>query len=146
VRVAERRRDDALAGRTDGGAGPAGEGTAVMMLHYHGTPITPVDALYQLAGRCFCVSHIRPDDVTRVHQIGQSVMLDNGAFSGVSSATQQALAQSRLGCAAGYQTSCVQAIVFQQQADQEQRESAAVGAGVLGVLLLGVDAYAASRF
>jgi hypothetical protein len=27
------------------------------------------------------VSHTRPDDVVRAHQIGQSVMLDNGAFS-----------------------------------------------------------------
>lgn len=51
------------------------------MLHYHGTPITPVDALYELAGRCFCVSFARPDSVRRVHQIGQSVMLDNGAYS-----------------------------------------------------------------
>lgn len=52
-----------------------------MTLHYHGTPITPIEALYQLAGRCFCVSHIRPEQVARVHEIGQSVMLDNGAFS-----------------------------------------------------------------
>jgi hypothetical protein len=51
------------------------------VIHYHGTPITPVAALYELSGRHFCVSHIRPDDVTRCHQIGQSVMLDNGAFS-----------------------------------------------------------------
>lgn len=51
------------------------------MIHYHGTPITPVSALYQLAGRHFCVSHARPDDVRRAHEIGQSVMLDNGAFS-----------------------------------------------------------------
>jgi hypothetical protein len=51
------------------------------MIHYHGTPITPITALYELAGRHFCVSHQRPDDVARVHQIGQSVMLDNGAFS-----------------------------------------------------------------
>lgn len=50
-------------------------------MHYHGTPITPIDVLYQLAGRCFCVSHIRPEDVRRCHDIGQSVMLDNGAFS-----------------------------------------------------------------
>jgi hypothetical protein len=48
---------------------------------YHGTPITPVAALYALAGRHFCVSHARPEDVERVHAIGQSVMLDNGAFS-----------------------------------------------------------------
>lgn len=52
-----------------------------MTIHYHGTPITPIEALYQLTGRCFCVSHIRPEDVRRCHDIGQSVMLDNGAFS-----------------------------------------------------------------
>lgn len=51
------------------------------MIHYHGTPITPVSALYELAGRHFCVSHAAPQDVERVHMIGQSVMLDNGAFS-----------------------------------------------------------------
>lgn len=51
------------------------------MLHYHGTPITPITALYELAGRHFCVSHAAPQDVTRCHQIGQSVMLDNGAYS-----------------------------------------------------------------
>lgn len=51
------------------------------MIHYHGTPITPVAALYELAGRHFCVSHARPEQVARVHEIGQSVMLDNGAFS-----------------------------------------------------------------
>ena len=51
------------------------------MIHYHGTPITPVSALYELGGRHFCVSHAAPQDVARVHQIGQSVMLDNGAFS-----------------------------------------------------------------
>jgi len=51
------------------------------MIHYHGTPISPISALYELAGRNFCVSHARPDDVRRVHEIGQSVMLDNGAFS-----------------------------------------------------------------
>lgn len=52
-----------------------------MTIHYHGTPITPMSALYDLAGKCFCVSHARPEDVERVHRIGQSVMLDNGAFS-----------------------------------------------------------------
>jgi len=40
-----------------------------------------MSALYSLAGKCFCVSHVRPDQVARVHEIGQSVMLDNGAFS-----------------------------------------------------------------
>jgi hypothetical protein len=52
-----------------------------MTMHYHGTPISPIAALYELAGRCFCVSFARPDDVKRAHQIGQSVLLDNGAFS-----------------------------------------------------------------
>lgn len=52
-----------------------------MTIHYHGTPITPRRALEELAGRCFCVSYSEPRDVERVHQIGQSVMLDNGAFS-----------------------------------------------------------------
>lgn len=51
------------------------------MLHYHGTPVTPNAVLLTLAGRCFCVSHARPDQVETVHRIGQSVMLDNGAFS-----------------------------------------------------------------
>lgn len=52
-----------------------------MTLHYHGTPITPVAALAEMAGRHFCVSHAAPQDVARAHMIGQSVMLDNGAFS-----------------------------------------------------------------
>ena len=51
------------------------------MIHYHGTPITLVAQLLTLAGKNFCVSHMAPQDVTRCHQIGQSVMLDNGAFS-----------------------------------------------------------------
>lgn len=63
----------------------------------------------------------------------------------VSQATQQALTQSRLACAGGNQGACVQALVFQQQADQEQRESAAVGIGILGVLATGADIYATSR-
>ncbi len=52
-----------------------------MTMHYHGTPITPLTALYEMAGRCFCVSFAAPQDVKRCHSIGQSVMLDNGAFS-----------------------------------------------------------------
>lgn len=52
-----------------------------MTIHYHGTPITPLTALYELAGRHFCVSHARPEDVERCHQIGQSVLIDNGAYS-----------------------------------------------------------------
>lgn len=51
------------------------------MIHYHGTPITPNAVLSTLAGRCFCVSYAAPAQVEQCHQIGQSVMLDNGAFS-----------------------------------------------------------------
>jgi hypothetical protein len=51
------------------------------MMHYHGTPITPRATLYELAGRSFCVSYAEPRDVEVCHQIGQSVMLDNGAFT-----------------------------------------------------------------
>lgn len=50
-------------------------------MHYHGTPITPNAELLALAGRNFCVSHWAPQQVMLCHQIGQSVMLDNGAFS-----------------------------------------------------------------
>lgn len=51
------------------------------MLHYHGTPISPIASLTELAGRNFCVSYAHPADLKRCHTLGQSVMLDNGAFS-----------------------------------------------------------------
>lgn len=51
------------------------------MIHYHGTPISPIGALLDVRGCHFCVSHAAPQDAERVHQIGQSVMLDNGAYS-----------------------------------------------------------------
>jgi hypothetical protein len=51
------------------------------MLHYHGLPLSPRAKLYDLAGRCFCVSYAEPRDLQVAHEIGQSVMLDNGAFS-----------------------------------------------------------------
>lgn len=51
------------------------------MIHYHGTPITPRSVLEQLAGRHFCVSYAAPHQVEVCHKIGQSVMLDNGAYS-----------------------------------------------------------------
>lgn len=51
------------------------------MIHYHGTPVTPNTALLSLAGRCFCVSYAAPQNLKLTLQIGQSVMLDNGAFS-----------------------------------------------------------------
>lgn len=51
------------------------------MIHFHGGPVTPAAVLLTLAGKHFCVSHARPDQVAIMHQIGQSVLLDNGAFS-----------------------------------------------------------------
>jgi len=51
------------------------------MIHYHGTPITPKRVLLELGGKHFCVSYADPRDVSACHQIGQSVMLDNGAFT-----------------------------------------------------------------
>lgn len=51
------------------------------MIHYHGTPITPRERLYELAGRLFCVRFGEHRDVGVCHEIGQSVMLDNGAFT-----------------------------------------------------------------
>lgn len=50
-------------------------------MHYHGTPITPRAVLHELAGRNFCVSYAAPRDVEICHRIGQSVMLDNGAYT-----------------------------------------------------------------
>lgn len=50
-------------------------------MHYHGTPITPRERLHELAGRCFCVRFGEHRDVEVCHEIGQSVMLDNGAYS-----------------------------------------------------------------
>lgn len=51
------------------------------MIHYHGTPITPNAKLYEIAGRHFCVSFFRPDQMARVEEQAQSLMIDNGAFS-----------------------------------------------------------------
>lgn len=51
------------------------------MIHYHGTPITPRAALLGMAGRHFCVSYAAPHDLKTCLSIGQSVMLDNGAFT-----------------------------------------------------------------
>ena len=51
------------------------------MIHYHGTPITPRSILREMGGRNFCVSYHRREDIKIVHEIGQSVMLDNGAFT-----------------------------------------------------------------
>lgn len=51
------------------------------MIHYHGTPISPRKYLLEMKGKHFCVSHAHPYDLETVLEIGQSVMLDNGAFS-----------------------------------------------------------------
>ena len=51
------------------------------MIHYHGTPLTPKEQLYKMAGKHFCVSFYNPQDAKTCMQIGQSVMWDNGAFS-----------------------------------------------------------------
>lgn len=51
------------------------------MIHYHGTPISPRRYLEKMAGKHFCVSYAAPSDLATCLRIGQSVMLDNGAFS-----------------------------------------------------------------
>jgi hypothetical protein len=51
------------------------------VLHYHGTPITPRSLLRELAGRHFCVSYANPEQIAVCHEIGQSVMLDCGAYT-----------------------------------------------------------------
>ena len=51
------------------------------MIHYHGTPITPKEQLLRMAGRNFCVSFARSDNLKTCLSIGQSVMFDNGAFT-----------------------------------------------------------------
>jgi len=51
------------------------------MIHYHGTPLTPRDALLTMAGKCFCVSFANPGDADTCLRIGQSVMWDSGAFT-----------------------------------------------------------------
>jgi hypothetical protein len=51
------------------------------VIHYHGTPLTPRAKLMTMAGEHFCVSYWTPTDIDVCMTIGQSVMLDNGAFS-----------------------------------------------------------------
>ena len=51
------------------------------MIHYHGTPLSPVGELMKLAGKHFCVPFSDGRDADRCQSIGQSVMFDNGAFS-----------------------------------------------------------------
>lgn len=52
-----------------------------MTIHYHGLPITPRPRLLELAGRHFCVSFATAYQVETAHEIGQSVLIDNGAFT-----------------------------------------------------------------
>jgi len=51
------------------------------LIHYHGTPITPRAELQKMAGMHFCVSYAAKQDADWCLANGQSVMLDNGAFS-----------------------------------------------------------------
>ena len=57
-----------------------GRGVA-LTIHYHGTPISPISKFMETVGGHYCVSFAAPQDVKRAHQYGQSVLLDNGAFS-----------------------------------------------------------------
>ncbi len=61
------------------GVAPAAPGGRV--IHYHGTPLTPIAQLRRMAGRHFCVPFPRPDSLKICLEIGQSLMFDNGAFS-----------------------------------------------------------------
>jgi hypothetical protein len=51
------------------------------MIHYHGTPITPRTKLLEMSGRHFCISFADKRDLETCLEIGQSVMMDNGAFT-----------------------------------------------------------------
>jgi hypothetical protein len=51
-----------------------------MTIHYHGDPKRE-DVIVDLRGRCFCASFAAPARTALMHKHGQSVMLDNGAFS-----------------------------------------------------------------
>jgi hypothetical protein len=51
------------------------------LIHYHGTPITPKVKLMDMQGRHFCVSFADPRDLETCLKIGQSLMMDNGAFT-----------------------------------------------------------------
>ena len=52
------------------------------MIHYHGTPLTPVaDMLKSFSTRHAMVSFAHPEQIEACAEICQSVVLDNGAFS-----------------------------------------------------------------
>lgn len=62
------------------GDGDGQDWEAGITVHYHMGDITPITALYEMAGRHFLVNHLYPSNVKRCHEMGQSVMLDNGAY------------------------------------------------------------------
>jgi hypothetical protein len=52
------------------------------MIHYHGTPMTPVQHMARaFGGRHAMVSFERPDQIEVAAEVCQSVALDNGAYS-----------------------------------------------------------------
>lgn len=52
------------------------------MIKYHGTPLTPIDAMIRaFKGRHAMVSYERPDQIGEACEVCQSVVLDNGAFT-----------------------------------------------------------------
>lgn len=52
------------------------------MIHYHGTPITPVEAAIRvLRGRHAFISYVAPETLPIAYEFCQSFALDNGAFS-----------------------------------------------------------------
>ncbi|WP_066794993.1 hypothetical protein [Sphingomonas soli] len=53
----------------------------MMALVYHGTPLSPREALIAAGARAYCVSFFRPDSVNDVEAIAPFIMYDNGAFS-----------------------------------------------------------------
>ncbi len=52
-----------------------------MTVHYHGTPITPLEQLDNMAGFDFCISYAHPQDLRWCLKNAQQIMFDNGAFS-----------------------------------------------------------------
>lgn len=58
------------------------------VIHYHGTPLSPRDDLWTMAGKHFCVSFAEPRDADVCLRIGQSVMWDSGAFTAFTQARE----------------------------------------------------------
>ena len=51
------------------------------MIHYHCADIHPLTKFLELKGRNLLISYAYPKRVVEAHQVGQSVLLDNGAFT-----------------------------------------------------------------